>query len=219
MRQGRWHERSAVPSVGLRGKTLGSVGLGNIGSELFRLLEPFCLAHKLAADPYANQAQAANLGVELVDLPTLFRTSDFITINCPLNNETRGLVDDRLLGLMKLTAYLINTARGPIINQGALLTALQSGQIAGAGLDVFEAEPLPANHPLTALDNVILAPHALAWNDELYQDTGATACQNILSVLHGEPPKDTVNKAVIDRAGFQAKLARLRANLVQRHQP
>ena len=214
VRQGRWHERSAVPSVGLRGKTLGSVGLGNIGSEMFRLLEPFGLARKLAADPYANQAQATALGVEMVDLPTLFRTSDFIALNCPLNSETRGLVDHQLLGLMKPTAYLINTARGPIVNQGALLTALQSGQIAGAGLDVFEAEPLPADHPLTELDNVILAPHALAWNDELYHDTGATACQNILSVLRGEPPKDTVNKAVLERASFQAKLARLRAKSV-----
>lgn len=210
VRTGNWQERSAIPSVGLRGKTLGSVGLGNIGAEMFRLLEPFGLARKLAADPYAKPEIAAQLGVELVDLPTLFRESDFIAINCPLNNETRGLVNASLLSLMKPTAYLINTARGPIVKQDDLVAALQRRQIAGAGLDVFETEPLPADHPLTKLDNVILAPHALAWNDEIYHDTSYDACQNILTVLRGEIPKHTVNLPVVDQPSFQAKLSQLR---------
>ncbi|MDQ3249788.1 MAG: dehydrogenase, partial [Chloroflexota bacterium] len=135
VRTGRWDLRGNIEAVGLRGKTLGSVGLGNIGGEMFRLLEPFGLARKLAADPYANATQAAALGVELVDLPTLFQASDFVAVNCPLNDQTRGLIDANLLGLMKPTAYLINTARGPIVNQAHLTAALQAGQLAGAGLD------------------------------------------------------------------------------------
>jgi len=209
VRTGRWSERSAVPSVGLRGKTLGSVGLGNIATEMFRLLEPFSLARKLAADPYARPETAANLGIDLVDLPTLFREADFVAVNCPLNDETRGLIDARLISLMKPTAYLINTARGPIVNQADLVAALQTQQIAGAGLDVFESEPLPADHPLTHLENVILAPHALAWNDEIYHDTSYDACQNILTVLRGEIPKHTVNRSVVEQLGFRHKLAQL----------
>lgn len=210
VRRGNWAERSVIPSVGLRGKVLGSVGVGNIGAEMFRLLEPFGLARKIAFDPYAKPETAAQLGVELVDLETLFHTSDFVTINCPLTAETRGLVDQRLLGLMKPTAYLINTARGPIVNQADLVLALQEKRIAGAGLDVFETEPLPANHPLIHLDNVILTPHALAWTDELYHDTGFDACQNILTVLRGEIPRYTVNRAVVEQPGLQTKLAILR---------
>jgi phosphoglycerate dehydrogenase-like enzyme len=215
VRSGRWQERSAIPSVGLRGKTLGSVGIGNIGGEMFRLLAPFGLAHKLAFDPYVRPERAAELGVELVDLPTLFRQADFVTINCPLNDETRGLVNASLIDLMKPTAYLINTARGPIINQDDLVAALQARRIAGAGLDVFAQEPLPADHPLTGLDNVILAPHALAWNDELYYDNSFDACQNILTVLRGEIPAHTVNREVLNQPKFQTKLALLRERWVQ----
>ena len=210
VRSGRWSERAAIPSVGLRGKTLGSLGIGNIGSEMFRLLAPFGLARLLAFDPYARPERAAELGVELVDLPTLFRQADFVTINCPLTDETRGLVNAELIGLMKPSAYLVNTARGPIVNQDDLVAALQARRIAGAGLDVFAVEPLPADHPLTRLENVILTPHALAWNDELYHDTGFDACQNILTVLRGEIPAYTVNRAVTNQSGFQTKLALLR---------
>lgn len=210
VRTGNWGGRAAVPSVGLRGKTLGSVGLGNIGAEMFRLLEPFGLGRKLAADPYGKPELAAQLGVELVDLATVFGEADFVTVNCPLNAETEGLVNASLIGLMKPTAYLINTARGPIVKQADLLAALQAGQIAGAGLDVFEVEPLPVDDPLIALDNVILTPHALAWTDELYTDNSLDACNNILAIFRGETPRYPVNRAVIQQPGFQAKLAALR---------
>jgi phosphoglycerate dehydrogenase-like enzyme len=209
VRSGRWHERASVPSVGLRGKTLGSLGLGNIASEMFRLLEPFGFARKLAYDPYPPPGRAGELGVELVDLPTLFGQSDFVTVNCPLTAETEGLVDSELIKLMQPTAYLINTARGPIVRQEDLVAALQAGRIAGAGLDVFAVEPLPAEHPLTQLDNVILAPHALAWNDELYHDISVEACQNILTVLRGEIPTHTVNRTIFQQLGFRTKQAML----------
>lgn len=209
VRTGRWNERANVPSVGLRGKTLGSVGLGNIASEMFHLLEPFGLARKLAYDPYPPAGRAEALGVELVDLPTLFREADFVTVNCPLMESTLGLVNATLIDQMKPSAYLINTARGPIVKQDDLVAALQAGRIAGAGLDVFEVEPLPADSPLIRMDNVILAPHALAWTDELYYDNSRYACENILSVFRGEAPQHTVNRAVVDRPGFQAKLSAL----------
>jgi phosphoglycerate dehydrogenase-like enzyme len=210
VRTGCWDLKAEASGLGLSGKTAGSVGMGNIGSEMFRLLHPFDLGRLLAFDPYVTQEQAAQLGVELVDLPTLFKESDFIAINCPLNNETQGMIDAELLSLMKPTAYLVNAARGPIVDQAALTAALQEDRIAGAGLDVFEQEPLPVNDPLTRLDNVILAPHAMAWTDDLYRGNGVGACENVLTVLRGEVPKYTVNKDVVQRPGFQAKLKRLR---------
>jgi phosphoglycerate dehydrogenase-like enzyme len=209
VRTGRWELRGAAPAVGLRGKTVGSVGLGNIGAEVFRLLAPFELGRQLAVDPYASPEQAAALGVELVDYETIFRESDFVTINSLLNEQTYHLVDARMLGLMKPTAYIINTARGPVIKQDDLVDALTSGQIAGAGLDVFEEEPLPSDHPLTRLENVILAPHSLAWTDDLYLNNGLGACENILNVFQGQPPKHTVNRAVLETPAFQAKLQAL----------
>lgn len=210
VRTGRWDLKSETSGLGLSGKTIGSVGMGNIGAEMFRLLHPFDLGRMLAYDPYVTQGQAAQLGVELVDLPTLFKESDFIAINCPLNDETQGMIDAKLLSLTKPTAYFVNTARGAIVNQDDLTAALQTGEIAGAGLDVFEEEPLPVNHPLTQMDNVILSPHGIAWTDDLYRGNAVGACENALTVLQGEVPKYTVNREVVERPGFQAKLQSLR---------
>lgn len=211
VRTGQWDQRGAAPAVGLRGKVLGSIGLGNIGSEVFRLAAPFGFGRVLAADPYADATRAAELGVELVDLDTIFRESDFVTINAFLSDATYHLVNAQRLAQMKPTAYLINTSRGPIVHQDDLVAALEAGQLAGAGLDVFEEEPLPADHPLTRMENVILAPHSLAWTDDLYRDNGIGACESILSVFQGMPPKYPVNRDVLDRAGFQARLQRNQA--------
>jgi phosphoglycerate dehydrogenase-like enzyme len=210
VRSGRWYQKAETVGLGLSGKTVGSVGVGNIGAEMFRLLQPFDLGRRLAFDPYVSQETLAQLGVEMVDLRTLFEESDFIAINCPLNDETEGMINAELLSLMKPSAYLVNTARGPIINQDDLTAALQSNQIAGAGLDVFEQEPLPPDHPLVQLDNVILAPHGMAWTDDMYRGNGVGACENVLTILQGEVPAHTVNKEVVDRPGFQVKLASLR---------
>jgi phosphoglycerate dehydrogenase-like enzyme len=210
VRSGRWNEKTAYPGLGLAGRTLGSIGVGNIGAELFRLLQPFNLGRLLATDPYVNQAQATVMGVAMVDLETLLAESDFVCINCPLTSETFHLLGEPQLRRMKPTALLINTARGPIVDQVALTQALQEGWIAGAGLDVFEQEPLPPDDPLTQLDNVILAPHGLAWTDQLAHGNSVGACQNVLTILRGEIPAHVVNREVIDRPGFQAKLQRLR---------
>ena len=210
VRTGRWEERNKPWSLGLTGKIVGSVGLGNIGADLFRLLAPFRLGRMLAHDPYGDPAVASALGVELVSLDEVLAESDFVSLSCPLNEETRHLINARRLAQMKPTAYLINTARGPVVDQEALIEALQHNVIAGAGLDVQVPEPLPPDNPLTRLDNVVLTPHTLAWTDELYRLNGEGAAQNVLSVLAGEIPAAVVNRDVLDNALFQERLARFK---------
>lgn len=210
VRAGRWEEKGAELGLGLRGRVLGTVGLGNIGAELVELLRPLGLERVLAADPFVDAAVAARIGVELTDLESLLAEADFVCVNCPLTPDTRHLIGARELRLMKPTAYLVNTARGPIVDERALVAALEAGVIAGAALDVFEEEPLPADSPLLGLDNVVLAPHAIAWTDELFALNGRGACENALAVLRGGAPRHVVNPEVLERPGFQAKLASLR---------
>jgi phosphoglycerate dehydrogenase-like enzyme len=210
VREGRWDAKTSYPGIGLRGRTLGTVGVGNIGGELVRLLRPFDLRRILAYDPFVSSAQAAEIGIELVDLDTLMAESDFVSISCPLTNDTFHMIGERQIQRMQPAALLINTSRGPVIDQAALTRALQARQIAGAALDVFEQEPLAADDPLIQLDNVILSPHAIAWTDELMRDNGVGACENVLTILRGQVPAYTVNHEVIDRPGFQAKLRALR---------
>ena len=208
VRAGRWDEKEA-PGLGLRGKVLGTIGVGNIGAELVELVRPLRFARILAFDPYVGE-DAARLGVELVDLAGLLRGADFVCVNCPLTPETRHLIGAAELALMKPTAYLVNTARGPIVDEAALTRALADGSIAGAALDVFEEEPLPASSPLHRLENVVLSPHAIAWTDELVALNGSGACESALSVLRGEIPRHVANPGVIHRPEFHAKLAGLR---------
>ncbi|MCB2053898.1 MAG: hypothetical protein KDE35_06605 [Geminicoccaceae bacterium] len=201
-----WARRSEHMGDGLIGKTLGQIGMGNIGSEIFRIAAPLGMRF-LAHDPYADGARAKELGVELVDLETLFRQSDFLSVSCPLTDETRHIVDARRLALMKPTAYLINTSRGPTVDQKALYEHLKAKKIAGAGLDVFDVEPTPQGEPVTTLDNVILAPHALCWTDECFAGIGRADVEAVLAVLRGEIPRGIVNREITDRPGWQAKLA------------
>lgn len=215
VRTGRWDLKGETPSIGLKGKTLGALGLGSIGSDMFRLFKPFEFERLLAADPYADPAKAAELGVELVDVRTLFRESDFISINCPLNADTCGMVNAELLSLMKPTAFLINTARGAIVDEDALVAALRERRLAGAALDVFSQEPLPADHPLTQLDNVTLSPHNMCWSDNNFRDQGQAVCDNVAAVLRGEVPLHIVNRDLVQRPSFQAKLASLRERYLQ----
>jgi phosphoglycerate dehydrogenase-like enzyme len=209
-REGKW--RGDLPRLGrnLKDRVLGSLGCGNIALEMFRMAQSLGFARLIAHDPYADPAQAAALGIELVSMEHLFSAADFVAINCLLNSVTRGIVGERELRLMQPTAYLINTARGPIVQEAALVRALQEHWIAGAGLDVFEQEPLPAGSPLRELDNVILAPHALAWTEEIVRDNGREACANIVAIARGEIPSTIVNRDVVSHPGFQAKLERYR---------
>jgi D-3-phosphoglycerate dehydrogenase len=205
-----WAKRADSMGTGLTGRTLGQLGMGNIGAEVFRLAKPLEMRF-LAHDPWADADVARQLGVELVDMETLFRESDFLSISVPLSDATRHLVDEAKLRLMKPTAYLINTARGPVVDQKALYRALTEGWIAGAGLDVFEQEPTPADEPILELDQVIVTPHALCWTDECFARIGACDIEAVLAVMRGEVPRGVVNREVLERDGFRAKLARNRA--------
>jgi phosphoglycerate dehydrogenase-like enzyme len=208
VREGKW--RGDLPKLGrnIRGRVLGSLGCGNIARELFRMVQSLGFSRLIACDPYTDPEDVAGLGVELVPIETLFRESDYLCVNTLLNSETRGLVNKTLLRLMKPSAYLINTARGPIVDQAALTQALQEGWIAGAGLDVFEHEPLPLDDPIRQAPNTILSPHGLPWTEEVTRDNGLEACANIVTIARGEVPRTIVNKNVIARPGFQAKLTR-----------
>lgn len=200
-----WARRSDHMGVGLTGKKLGLIGIGNIGAEVFRMAKPFGMQF-IAHDPYADPAVVAELGIQLVELDELFRTADIISVNCPLNEQTHHLVNAERLALMKPDAYLINTARGPVVDEQALTAVLQAGKIAGAGLDVFEQEPSPADNPLFQLDNVIVTPHALCWTDECFAGIGAADVKAVLDVMHGQTPAGIVNRAILEDQNWLAKL-------------
>lgn len=206
VREARWDEKLDHVGTGLTGRVLGSIGLGNIGAELFRLARPFEMVH-LACDPYVDPKVAEPLGVKLVDLPTLFRESDFLSVNCPLNDETRGLVSERLIRTMKPSAYLINTARGPIVDERGLVRVLQERAIAGAALDVFEVEPTPADNPLIALDNAILTPHTMCFTDECMRRLAESAFGAVRALVEGRVPPYVVDAAALRHP----RLAGLRA--------
>ncbi|MCP4383009.1 MAG: dehydrogenase [Hyphomicrobiales bacterium] len=205
-----WAQRGRHMGQGLVGLTLGSIGMGNIGAELFQLAAPFGL-RGIAHDPYVSAADAEDAGVELVSLEEVFRRSDFLCVNCPLTEATSGLVNAERLALMKPTAFVINTARGPIVDQAALVDALREKRIAGAGIDVFTTEPPSAEEPLLKLDNVILAPHALCWTDQCFADIGAADIRAVLEVMIGGVPEGIVNRPITDSPGWRAKLDVYRA--------
>ncbi|HVY04854.1 MAG TPA: hydroxyacid dehydrogenase [Burkholderiales bacterium] len=200
-REGRWAERLNNIGTGLSGRVLGSIGVGNIGSELFRLAAAFGMKH-IACDPYVTQESVASLGVKLVDLDTLFRESDFLCVNCPLNEETRKLVGARQLALMKPTACFINTARGPIVDEKALTETLSAHRIAGAGLDVFEQEPVSPENPLLKLDNVIVTPHHICLTDECIGTVAASVFSACRDLAAGRVPKYVVNQEVLGRVAY-----------------
>ena len=206
VREGRWDERSAHMGSELRDRTLGIIGLGGIGAELAGMVGSFRMKPVIAYDPYASPERAQETGVTLVSLDELVQTADFVSVNCPLSDQTRDLIGAHELSLMKATSYLINTARGGIVNEAALLSALQNRQIAGAALDCHDIEPVPEDYPFAALDNVIMAPHAIAWTNELFRDLGRMACRQSIDLAAGRVPHGVVNTEVLDRPGFQAKL-------------
>ena len=198
-------KRPDYMGMGLVGRTLGSVGLGNIGAETFRMCAPLEMKF-LAHDPWADPEVARDIGVQLVDLNTLFRESDFLCVNTPLTSDTHHIVNAGALAMMKPTAYLINTSRGPTVDQTALLEALKAGTIAGAGLDVLDPEPPQPDDPILHLDNVITTPHALCWTDQCFAGIGASDVQQVLMVKNGEVPPYLVDKEVAHNALFKARL-------------
>jgi phosphoglycerate dehydrogenase-like enzyme len=209
-RSGDWSPRNNYLGVELREKVIGILGFGGIGRELARLLQPFGAARLLAYDPYPNAEAAAALGVEYTDMDTLLCESDFLSIHCLLSPETRGLISDRALSLMKPTAFLINTSRGPVVDQPAITRALQERRIRGAALDVFTDEPIDPHDPLLTLENAILTPHHIAVTEEMNRDYHRACVKAILAVRAGRLPEHVVNPEVLTSPALERKLARLR---------
>jgi D-3-phosphoglycerate dehydrogenase len=201
VRSGGW-DRFANVGIGLEGRVLGLVGLGNVGREVVGLAQPFGL-RILAADPFVHDAPP---GVDLVPLDTLLGEADFVVVLCPLDERTRGLIDAGKLALMRPGAYLVNVARGPIVDQAALTDALRGRRIAGAALDVFEREPLPPDDPLGELDNVLLAPHAVGILDQTFRLVGRSACESVGAVAAGAVPRHVVNPEALDHPRLKGRL-------------
>jgi phosphoglycerate dehydrogenase-like enzyme len=202
-----WKRKLDLMGWGVADKTLGLIGLGNIGGEVAKLAPPFGL-RIIAADPYVGPERAAELGVTLVDLETLLRTADFVVVVCALTPATQGLINAERIGWMKPTAFLINTARGPIVDQRALTASLSERRIRGAALDVFEHEPIDPADPLLQLDNVIVTPHGVCWTDEWVAITGRSVLEGMLAVAAGKDPKYVVNREVLESPLYRDKLSR-----------
>jgi phosphoglycerate dehydrogenase-like enzyme len=210
-RAGRWDLQAATIGSEIAGRTLGIIGLGHSGRELVRLVAPFRM-RVLAYSPHADRAEAGTLGVQLTTLDELLRDADFVSLHCRLTPATHRMLRREQLELMKPTAYLVNVARGELIDQAALVDVLRRRRIAGAALDVFEHEPLPADDPLIPLDNVILAPHLSCSTSDIWRATGRAMAEGMLRAACGEVPENVVNSDVLDRPGFHAKLTRFLAN-------
>ena len=206
-RTGRWHERMDHMGTGLTGRTLGVVGAGRIGKELLRMAGAFDMK-RLAADPYVNSIELDYLGARKVGLDTLLAESDFVVTCCLLNDATRHLMGAREFGSMKRTAHFINVARGPVVDEAALIEALRTGRISGAGLDVFEQEPVAPDNPLLAMDNVILAPHSLCWTDECFHNMASTGLASIVDLLDRRVPEFVVDRTALDHPRVREWLSR-----------
>jgi D-3-phosphoglycerate dehydrogenase len=192
-RNGTWNSAAWGPIYRLKDQTLGVLGLGRIGqatAEKGRGLGLKVIAH----DPYANQEVADKLGVQLVDLDTLTRESDYISLHSPLLDSTYHIVNADFLAKMKPTAYIINAARGPLIDEDALLEAVRSGQIAGAGLDVLAVEPIDPDSPLLKEDRILVTPHAAWYSEQAKLDLRARGAEEVVRVLSGQPPRAPANK-------------------------
>ena len=198
--------RFEPPGIGLAGRTLGVVGYGRIGREVVRLLAPWGMRVLVTQRTPVDEP-----GVTYVPLDDLLAAADVLVVACPLTDETRGLLDARRLALLPDRALLVNVARGAIVDQGALGEALRSGRLGGAGLDVVDPEPLPADDPLLELPNVVGAPHSLGYTDQLLRDCVGGACAALLAVADGRVPPDLVNPEVLDNPRFAAKLERFAA--------
>ena len=195
-RDGAWDKRWKNKGIGLQGRVLGVIGLGNIGQEILRLMKPWGMIH-LGVAPNHTEEEYSDLKVRLVDLDIILGEADFLCLCCPLTDKTQRLIGERELRLMKPDAYLINTARGEIIDEAQLTRALREGWIAGAGLDVFETEPPSPQNPLMSLNNVILGSHNLAICEEMNLLANRGVTEAVLNLADGTIPEHLVNPDVV----------------------
>lgn len=193
VRSGSWDYTASGQLFRVRGRTLGLIGFGHIPQTLVRKLAGFELT-VLAYDPYADPAVATELGVRLAGLEEVLAAAHFVSVHVPLNAATEHLIGSREFAVMRPDAVLINTSRGPVVDEAALVKALRSGQIGGAGLDVFETEPLTVDHPLCSLDNVLLSPHAAWYSADSEEEIRRKTAENVVEVLDGRACSRLVNQ-------------------------
>jgi len=191
--------RNALMGTEAQGKTIGIVGIGNVGRRIAALCDGLLGMKVLAYDPYLSQAEIAARGGEKVELDELLRRSDYVSISCPLTKESRGMIGARQFALMQPHAYFITTARGFIHDEAALVEALRNRQIAGAGLDVWAKEPPPPDHPLLQFDNVVASPHTAGVTREARMNMGKIAAEQMLEALDGKRPPRIINPEVWPR--------------------
>jgi len=203
-RDASWDFKRMPRLTRIRGQTLGLLGVGRIGSAVAARAKGFAL-RIIGYDSYVSDEMSRQIGVQLVDLDTLLKDSDFVSIHLPLNSETTGMFGEEALRKMKPTAFLINVARGKIVDQAALCLALQQGRIAGAALDVLETEPPRPDDPILQLSNVILTPHSAWYSEQSRVDMRRRAVGQVVSVLKGELPYSLVNREVLEKIGRRSQ--------------
>lgn len=206
MKAGRWEESKAAesPMGSISGQTLGLVGCGNIGQRVARKARCFDL-RVIAADPYVDKTRVEECGATLVGLEELLKESDYVSLHTYLSAETRHLLGEKELNLMKPGAYLINTARGPVVDEPALIKALREKRLAGAGLDVFEQEPVDPANPLLEMDNVVVTPHSAAYSDASFRRLARSVGREAARVVSGKWPGNVVNKGVKPKVELAAE--------------
>ncbi len=195
LRSGVWEFRRQNNRWHLRGSTLGIVGFGHIGQLVAEKMSIFAV-RLLVHDPWMHPAQIRAKGAESVDFRTVLSQSDFISLHCPLTPATRHLVGEKEFQLMKPHAILVNTSRGPVVDENALIRALQEKRIGGAGLDVYEQEPLPSGSPLLQLENVVLTPHIAGYSDLFEESFLRYSVESLIAIANGEWPRSVVNPEV-----------------------
>ncbi|GAF71203.1 unnamed protein product, partial [marine sediment metagenome] len=206
IKQGRWGEgrRAMAPIESIYGQILGIVGTGHIGRMTARKAQCFGLK-TIGYDPYVDKTLAKEHGITLVSLPELLKESDYVCAHCLLSKETWHIIGEEEFKQMKPTAYLINTSRGPVVDEAALTKALQEKWIAGAGLDVFEKEPIDPDSPLLKMENVIVSPHVAGYSDASSKRQLRTVGQEVVRVLSGQWPESVVNKTVKPKINLVGK--------------
>jgi len=195
VKSNQWDFTQGMPIDRIQGKTLGLIGCGRIGLEVAKRISPFGVK-VLAFDPYIQKAER---GIELTDLGTILKRSNFISIHCPLNDSTHHLIGEREFQIMEKRPLLINTSRGPIIKEKALIKALEEGRISGAGLDVLETEPPDSGNPMLEMKNVIFSPHVGFYSEESISELKQRTAKNVADVLSGKKPFSVVNREVMGK--------------------
>ena len=205
VKNGKWVFDPIFPMYRMGGKTLGIIGCGNIGSFILKKLRSFGMKI-LVDDPYISEERLEELGIEHTPLEQVLAEADIVTLHVPVTDETRRMFNKNLFRQMKRTAVLVNTARGPIVDVNDLAEALKNGVIAGAGIDVYDKEPLEPDYPLLGMDNVVLTPHLAWYSEEGGWDIRVTIMDDLKSFLKGKPPASVVNPEVLESPKLKMKI-------------